>query len=584
MLGGGNVAIDVARTAVRLGAAEVQLACLESRETMPAHPWEIEAAEAEGVTIHDGRSFKRILDDGRGRVGGVECLRVTFMEFDAEGRLTLETEPGSEHVISCDIVIFSIGQRAGLAFIPESAGVGTTEQGMIAVNPNTLAATRPGVFAAGDATTGTAFVIEAVANGHRVAESIHRYLRGEELEPPPKPELPVVQLTEEELQERVQRGELRSKPRVPMPLLPVGQRVQGFAEVEQGYSEEEAREEAARCLQCGICSECLSCVYTCKAEAINHDELEQIRELKVGAVILTPGYDVHDATLSQEYGFGRYPNVITSLQFERILSASGPYGGRVQRPSDGEEPKRIGIIQCVGSRDIRHGSYCSAVCCTYATKEALVAKDHAPGLEITIFYIDLRAFGKGFEALINRAKEQGVRYIRSMVSQVVELPGSRNLLIKYADESGELCEEEFELVVLSVGLRPSRSGRELAQRLGIALNDHGFAATDDLNPMTSSRRGVFIAGAFSGPKDIPETVIQASAAAARASELLGEVRGTLVEHKEYPPEKDVGDEPPRIGVFVCHCGINIAGVVRVEEVVEFAKTLPNVVHAEHSLY
>ncbi|MFQ6091041.1 MAG: FAD-dependent oxidoreductase, partial [Candidatus Bipolaricaulia bacterium] len=408
VLGGGNVAIDVARTAVRLGAAEVQLACLESRETMPAHPWEIEAAEAEGVTIHDGRSFKRILDDGRGRVAGVECLRVTFMEFDAEGRLTLETEPGSEHVIPCDIVIFSIGQRAGLAFIPESAGVGTTEQGMIAVNPNTLAATRPGVFAAGDATTGTAFVIEAVANGHRVAESIHRYLRGEELEPPPKPELPVVQLTQEELQERVQRGELRSKPRVPMPLLPVGQRVQGFAEVEQGYSEEEAREEAARCLQCGICSECLSCVYTCKAEAINHDELEQIRELRVGAVILTPGYDVHDATLSQEYGFGRYPNVITSLQFERILSASGPYGGRVQRPSDGEEPKRIGIIQCVGSRDIRHGSYCSAVCCTYATKEALVAKDHAPGLEITIFYIDLRAFGKGFEALVGRAKEQGV--------------------------------------------------------------------------------------------------------------------------------------------------------------------------------
>ena len=215
VLGGGNVAIDCARTAVRLGA-EVHLACLESRQGMPCHPWEADAAEEEGVTIHPDRSFLRIVADENGRAAGVECAKVAHFEFDHEGRLSVETEPGSEHLLEADTVIFSVGQRAGLAFIPDDAGVGITRQRTIAINPNTMAATRPGVFAAGDSVSGTAFVIEAVASGHKAAEAIHRYLQGEDLELPPKPELPVVKFSRAELQQRVLEGELRPKSRVPM--------------------------------------------------------------------------------------------------------------------------------------------------------------------------------------------------------------------------------------------------------------------------------------------------------------------------------------------------------------------------------
>ncbi|MEK6574760.1 MAG: FAD-dependent oxidoreductase, partial [Chloroflexota bacterium] len=318
VLGGGNVAIDCARTAVRLGAASVTMACLESREKMPAHAWEIEEAEAEGVTLYPGRSFKRILDND-GHVAGVECVNVTFMEFDSEGKLTLETDPDSEHTLPCDTVIFSIGQRAGLAFIPADAGVGITRQATIAVNPNTFAATRPGVFAAGDATTGTAFVIEAVASGHKVAATIHRYLSGEPLEPKFAPDLPVVKMTRPEVEQKLVRGEIHTTPRVPMPMAPIAERVganlrvRPFAEVERGYTEEQAKAEASRCLACGICSECLACVFVCGVKAINHDEVERFEEIQVGAVILAPGYQAYNAKLSQEFGFGRFPNVVNSL-------------------------------------------------------------------------------------------------------------------------------------------------------------------------------------------------------------------------------------------------------------------------------
>ncbi|HSB88666.1 MAG TPA: FAD-dependent oxidoreductase, partial [Anaerolineales bacterium] len=325
VLGGGNVAIDVARSAVRLGA-QVDLACVEPRDRMPCHPWEAEAAEAEGVRLFPGRSFLRVVDDG-GRAAGVECVRVTDFAFDADGRLNVETEPGSEHILSADTVIFSVGQRAGLAFIPEDAGVGITRQRTIAINPNTMAATRPGVFAAGDSVSGTAFVIEAVASGHRAAESIHRYLQGEALEPAPRPELPVVKLTRSEALNRMTAGHVRLGGRVPMPELPVSARFGNFVEVERGYTDELAQAEAARCLACAICSECLSCQYACKAQAVNHNDVEREEQVHVGAVILAPGYQIYNAELSGEFGLGRYPNVVTSLQFERLLSASGPTGG-----------------------------------------------------------------------------------------------------------------------------------------------------------------------------------------------------------------------------------------------------------------
>jgi len=607
VLGGGNVAIDCARTAVRLGAASVAMACLESREKMPAHLWEIEEAEAEGVTIYPARSFKRILEGEGRQVTGVESVNVTFMEFDAEGKLALETEPDSEHVLPCDVVIFSIGQRAGLAFIPADAGVGVTRQATIAVNPNTFAATRPGVFAAGDATTGTAFVIEAVAAGHKVAGSIHRYLSGEALEPKFAPDLPVVKMTRVEVEEKLRRNEIRAAPRVPMPMIPAAERAGAnlsvrpnpFAEIEQGYTEAQARAEASRCLACGLCSECLSCVYVCGVQAINHDEVERVEDIKVGAVILAPGYQAYNAKLSQEFGFGRYPNVVTALQFERLLSASGPTAGHVKRPSDGARPKKIAFLQCIGSRDQTH-DYCSAVCCMYAAKEAIMAKEHEPDTDVHIFMMDMRAFSKGYEDYYRRAQEKyGVRYHRCRISALKEDPQTRDLILRYvgrdqlpvirdrslaAADHCSLITDHFDLVVLSVGMEMSPAVKQLGRDLGIELDPYGFCATAQFDPLQTSRPGIYAVGPFREPKDIPETVVEASGAAAQAAGLLAPARGLLARERAYPPERDVSGEEPRVGVFVCHCGSNIGGFLDVPAVAEYAQRLPGVVHAEHMLY
>jgi heterodisulfide reductase subunit A-like polyferredoxin len=583
VIGSGDVAMDCARTAVRLGK-EVHVHYRRSRAEATADPLEILHAEEEGVTFHFLSNPIEIIGDGNGRMVGMRCRRMELGEPDESGRRRPVPVPGSEHIVPCDNVIFSVGQRAGLGFIPESAGVGVTRESSVAVNPNTFAATRPGVFAAGDAVSGTAFVIEAVASGHRAAASIHKYLMGEELEPQPKPELPVVKLTGEQIKERIAAGEVRVNPRVRMRALAVEQRARSFNEVNLGYTDEEAQAEAARCLACGVCSECLSCYYKCGLGAIDHDMVERLEEVQVGSVILAPGYEVYNALLSQEYGLGRYGNVLGALQFERVLSASGPTLGHVQRPSDGKVPKKIAFLQCVGSRDQNH-PYCSAVCCMYATKEAIIAKEHEREVEPTIFFIDIRAYGKGFDAYYERArKEYGVRYVRCAISRVVEDPRTKNLLLTYLDESGEVREEEFDLVVLSVGMVPSASTKELARNLGIELDAYGFAKTDSLTPLATTRAGVYVCGVFQGPKDIPETVAQASGAAAAASEILSEVRGTLVTRKEYPAQKEVKEEEPRIGVFVCRCGNNIGGVIDVPAVKEYAASLGAVVLADENLY
>ncbi len=606
VLGGGNVAMDCARTAVRLGAARVDMACLESREKMPAHAYEIQEAEEEGITIYNSRSFTRILERD-GHVAGVEAVHVTFMEFDSEGRLNLQTQEGSEHILPCDVVIFAIGQRAGLAFIPESAGVGTTRRATVAVNPNTFAATRPGVFAAGDATSGTAFVVEAVASGHKVADSIHKYLRGEELEPKPKPELPVVKLTRQEVQERMVRGEVHVTPRVRMKALEAAQRARSFDEVNLGYSDEEAQAEAARCLACGVCSECLSCWYKCGVHAVDHDMVERFEQVKVGALILAPGYEIYDAKLSQEYGLGRYPNVVTALQFERLLSASGPTHGHIKRPSDAQSPKKIAFLQCVGSRDQNH-DYCSSVCCMYAAKEAIMAIEHARAdglsVECHVFFMDMRSFSKGYEEYYRRAeKKYGVKYHRTRISALKENPVNGNLVLRYVDErplttddrqptesgrrsvvGGQVVEEEFDLVVLSVGMEMSDKVKQLGRSLGIELDDYGFCHTTLFAPLQSSRPGIYVAGPFREPKDIPESVVEASGAAAAAEALLAPARGLLAKEIIYPPERDVTQEDLRIGVFVCHCGSNIGGYLDVPDVAAYARTLPGVVHAEDNLY
>jgi len=334
-----------------------------------------------------------------------------------------------------------------------------------------------------------------------------------------------------------------------------------------------------KCIGCGLCEK------VCLAGAVKYADEEQCDTLNVGAVILCPGYELCAMSAFYEYGYARYPNVVTSLEFERMLSASGPYKGHLLRPSDREIPERIAFIQCVGSRDSQN-PYCSSVCCTYAVKESIVAKEHSPlDLEETIFFMDMRTYGKDFDKYYNRAKEEyGIRFLRSKVYEVEEKDGTGNLTIKYLTEDNKLKSEEFDLVVLSAGFRPSQRAIDLGKRLGVQLNKYGFCNMIPFSGVETSRPGIFVAGAFSGPKDIPETVMQASGAAGSTSTLLAPARNTLTKVKEYPPERDVTGEEPRIGVFICHCGINIGGYVDVPEVTEYAKTLPNVAYAENNLY
>jgi heterodisulfide reductase subunit A len=335
-----------------------------------------------------------------------------------------------------------------------------------------------------------------------------------------------------------------------------------------------------KCIGCGTCAE------VCKANAVEYDQKDSEATLNVGSIILAPGFESFDAKLKSEYGYGRFPNVVTSIEFERILSASGPYGGLVLRASDGEIPKKIAFIQCVGSRDFQLGNnYCSAACCMYGMKEAVIAKEHTPTkLDAKIFFMDMRSYGKEFDAYYKRAQgEYRIQFVRSRVAGVTEDPKTNNLFVHYVEDETPKT-EEFDMVILATGMKPPKNVEKLAKTLKIKLNKYHFCETGAFSPVETSKPGVFVCGAFSAPKDIPESVAQASGAAAKAMSIIASERGTQVTAKEYPPERDVSQEEPRIGVFVCHCGINIGGVVNVPKVVEYAKTLPYVVYAEANVY
>jgi heterodisulfide reductase subunit A len=335
-----------------------------------------------------------------------------------------------------------------------------------------------------------------------------------------------------------------------------------------------------QCIGCGLCDN------ICLAHAINYSDTEQSSSLNVGAIILAPGAESIDAKAVGNYGYQTFPNVVTSQEFERILSASGPFHGRVQRPSDGAIPHKIAFLQCIGSRDRScEREYCSSVCCMYSIKEAIIAKEHATQIQPTIFFIDIRAHGKNFDKYVDRAKDEyGIQFTRCRIASIQEHSHTKDLILRYQTKEGAVTEEVFQLVVLATGFQPSTQLHDLAQTIGVNLDDYGFCQTSEILPLETSRPGVYVCGMFESPKDIPETVTQASAAAAAAGGLLAPVRGTLVSRRSFPHEIDVQGIPPRVGVFVCHCGINIGGVVTVPDVVTYAKTLPNVVYADENLY
>ena len=334
---------------------------------------------------------------------------------------------------------------------------------------------------------------------------------------------------------------------------------------------------------------CGACKKFCEADAIDFDQKEEKQTLQVGSVILAPGFKPFDPSRFDNYQYANLPNVVTSMEFERILSASGPTLGHVTRRSkDKAEPKKIAWFQCVGSRDLNKcdNFYCSSVCCMYAIKEAVIAKEHiGDDLDCSVFYMDMRTHGKEFERFYENAKtKHGINFIRSRVHTVNPVPDTDDLEIRYVTESGELVSEIYNMIVLSVGLETSPEIVGLAQNLGVDLTEGNFCKTSSFNPVLTSKEGIYVCGAFQGPKDIPQAVIDASAAAAAAGEKLAAARNTLIQVPEKLAEKNIVGERPRIGVFVCKCGINIAGVVDVPGVAEYAASLPYVDFATDNLY
>ena len=577
-VGGGNSALDAARAALRCGAGAVTIVYRRTLAEMPADHREIEDAEREGVKLIFLAAPKAFHPGPGGRVAGLECVKMKLGRPDASGRPSPQPIPGSEFVIPCDAVVATIGQVPDVNGLGERLGLPITKSGTLRADPLTLETELPGVFAGGDCVTGPDVVVTAMLAGKKAANSIDRWLNGRDLRADRELEGPY------HTAYAVDTAGVLMRRQVPVQALDPKTRGRTFAEVHVGYTQEEAIAEAKRCLSCGICCDCHICATACQANGIDYSQKAETHQLNVGAIVLAPGFEIFDARLKKDLGYGRFPNVLTSLEFERILSASGPYSGHVRRPFDQEEPKRIAFLQCVGSRDADR-DYCSSVCCMYATKEAIIAKEHlGESLQCDVFFMDMRAFSKGFEQYYRRAQELGVRYIRSRVPKIEEVAGTRNLIVNYLGENDRKLSQEYDLVLLSVGMQPPKDVKALAERFGVALNQFNFCGTSTFRPAESSREGIFVAGPFAEPKDIPETVMQASAAASQVLSLLRETRGTLITPKVYPPEREINGEEPRIGVFVCHCGTNIAGVVNVPDVVEYAKTLPNVVYAENNLY
>jgi heterodisulfide reductase subunit A-like polyferredoxin len=584
VIGGGHSALDAARVALRLGAGEAHIVYRRSRTEMLAEPEEVEETEKEGVKIHFLAAPIGISSENE-KVTGIECIRTRLTEEDTTGRRRPIPIEGSEFFIEADYIIPAIGQEPDLGNLAKAQDLKVSKWNLLEVNPETLQTNIPDIFAGGDVISGPATVIEAVEAGQRVAKYIAKYLQGEELptewqEEPPMGTNWVTPPKDEP-----------TKDRLKIPTLPVEKRISGFEEVNLCADEESARQEAERCLNCSGCCECYQCVAVCEAEAVTletHAQREKTTTINVGSVVLAPGFQPFDPSKFDNYNYANHPNVITSTEFERILSATGPFMGHLTRISDKKEPKKIAWFQCVGSRDLNRcdNPYCSSVCCMYAVKEAVIAKEHANyDLDCAIFFMDMRTPGKDFEKYYNDAKDKhGVRFIRSRVHTIDRVSGTDDLEVRYVTESGEEKKEIFEMIVLSVGMQISPETIDLANNLGIDLTQGNFCETNNFKPFATSKDGIFVCGAFQGPKDIPESVMEASAAACSAGMNLAPARGTLVREKAFPDETDITGEEPRIGVFVCNCGINIGGIADVPAIVEYARGLPNVEYVGENLF
>ncbi len=577
VVGGGNSAIDAVRTALRLGAEEAFIVYRRSRQEMPANAEEIVEAEKEGIEIHYLTNPTKIFGKD-GKVTGMECIKMKLGEPDSSGRRRPIPIEGSEFTIDLDMVIMAVGQAADVSFLTKEENFELTRWGTFAVDPDTLQTNIPGIFAGGDAVTGPATIIEAIAAGKEAAESMDRFIRGVDLKE--NREKRDVRVKDEDIDIP---EDIQTEKRTEMPLLDLEKAKKSFEEVAQGFSDDQAKKEAARCLSCGGCAECLECIKACEPNAIVHDMVDEFIDLDVGSIVVTTGIDYLNPKEASEYGYKRFRNIYTSFEIERFMSEDGPSGGDLPLNKELKEPLRFAFIQCVGSRNMRHDiNYCSRICCMNTIKDSLVLKEHYPDANIVVFYIDIRAFGKGFEEFFNRSLEKGVKYIKGKPSKVFE-DDQGNLIIHYEDEQGHSSQMTFDAVCLASALIPSKGSKELADLLGVEIDEDGFFknAEPAIRPLESTKKGVLVCGCATGPKDITDSIAEASGAAVKAACFL-EGHELKIEKKEIE-QVDVSG-PPRVGVFVCHCGPNISRVVDVKGVVEYAKTLPGVVFAEDHIF
>jgi heterodisulfide reductase subunit A len=513
IVGGGITAVDAATTALRLGAEEVSLVYRRSRGEIPAYPWELDEAEAEGIKLVLNTVATRILGD-HGHVVGMECAHSRQLSrIDEGGKRVVVPEPGTEFVMEVDTVIRAIGQFSDLVFLetPFDVMVGDHE---------TLATELPGLFAGRGVIPGAGFVINAVALGHEASRSIHHYLQGEPLRQPEPNKRPVEKWTREEAETKVRLGAIAPAPREEPARLPLEERVRTFKETVLPLTEEQAVAEASRCLDCGVCSECYRCVWACEREAIDHTMQERLEEIEVGAIVLATGFELYDARNVPQYGYGRLENVYTALEVERLVNASGPTDGEVLL-RDGTKPQAVAILHCIGSRDRQHNAYCSRVCCMYSMKLAhlLREKTHAVVYE---FYFDITAFGKGYAEFYERVQEEGIIFIRGKGAEVEASADGR--LIVRAEETllGEIVEIPVDMVVLATAMVAAADTEQVAQLFHVTRSEDGFfmEAHPKLRPVETAMDGIFLAGACQAPKDIPDTVAQASGAAVQAVALL----------------------------------------------------------------
>ncbi|RKX24253.1 MAG: glutamate synthase [Candidatus Zixiibacteriota bacterium] len=547
VIGGGNAAIDPARTAIRLGAKEVIIQYRRSRAEMPAHNWEVTAALEEGVTLQALQNPVRFVGSN-GSLEAVESITMKLGEPDDSGRRRPIPISGSEQRISVDLAILAIGLKPSTS--PFARELELNRNGTIQANEETFQTSVNSVFAGGDAVTGPSMIVSAIGHGKRAAFYIDRLLKGEALDGITfDSRLPAVEASAVLSRANSDGGEngngsghqqllpvvgletpraaISERTPTEKRELPVSERIKSMAEVEIPFTEEEARYGANRCLDCGVCSECNECVRVCPANAIDFSLRDEEQTIEVKSVIVSTGFNIFDAHRKPTYGYGKFPNVITAMQMDRILAPTRPYNG-VIRPSDGKAPDNIAYVLCAGSRDQSVDNIlCSRVCCMYSIKQAQLVMGSLPLADITIYYIDIRAFGKGYDEFYQQARGMGVYFVKGRVAQISELD-TGNLDVQYEAIGGDggLKHADHDLVVLSTGFLPNPDALRMFKNDDLEADTHAYVREidEDINPGRTSIDGVFVAGAASAPRDIPDSILHSGAAAAQTAAYIERMR------------------------------------------------------------